>query len=160
MTNGRDERDRDPDALHSANDQRKGKMNEEISSSTSSVGVAGTQASNNGPTVYTDDMVLERLKAARPYSVVILNEGPNYLMPGADRIIWEHGRRNMGLQLDGQVAIVCPIMDRSELCGIYIFAEEPETVDQIMAQDPGVVAGVFTYQVHPARGFPGSALPW
>jgi len=29
----------------------------------------------------------------------------------------------------------------------------------IMNDDPGVAAGVFTYQVHPCRGFPGDALP-
>ncbi len=28
-----------------------------------------------------------------------------------------------------------------------------------MNDDPGVAAGVFTYQVHPCRGFPGDALP-
>lgn len=28
-----------------------------------------------------------------------------------------------------------------------------------MEDDPGVRAGVFTYGVHPVRGFPGDALP-
>jgi len=28
-----------------------------------------------------------------------------------------------------------------------------------MGDDPGVAAGVFTYEVHPCRGFPGDALP-
>jgi hypothetical protein len=134
-------------------------MNEGAATNNSTVRVAEARVPNNGPTIFTDDVMLERLNAARPYSVVILKEGPNYLMSGADRIIWEHGRRNMGLQHDGQLAIVCPIMDRTEVCGIYIFDAIPEEVDQIMAQDPGVLAGVFTYQVHPARGFPGSALP-
>jgi len=27
-----------------------------------------------------------------------------------------------------------------------------------MDADPGVRAGIFTYDVHPVRGFPGSAL--
>jgi hypothetical protein len=28
-----------------------------------------------------------------------------------------------------------------------------------MDHDPGVEAGIFTYEIHPVRGFPGSALP-
>jgi hypothetical protein len=107
----------------------------------------------------TDDVMRERLKATRAYTVVILKEGPNYAMPGSDRIIWEHGRRNMALHLDGQLSVVCPIVDSSEVCGLYIFNEGPEAVQQILVEDPGVLAGVFTFTVHPARGFPGDALP-
>jgi hypothetical protein len=29
----------------------------------------------------------------------------------------------------------------------------------IMDGDPGVQAGIFTYEVHPVRSFPGDALP-
>jgi len=29
----------------------------------------------------------------------------------------------------------------------------------IMGDDPGVAAGVFTYEVHSCRGFPGDSLP-
>lgn len=28
-----------------------------------------------------------------------------------------------------------------------------------MDEDPGVQAGVFTYQIHPTRSFPGDTLP-
>jgi hypothetical protein len=28
-----------------------------------------------------------------------------------------------------------------------------------MDADPGVLAGIFTYEIHPVRGFPGSGLP-
>jgi hypothetical protein len=33
-----------------------------------------------------------------------------------------------------------------------------EAVREIMDGDPGVQAGMFTYHVHPCRGFPGDAL--
>jgi hypothetical protein len=54
--------------------------------------------------------------------------------------------------------IVCPT-DETELAGIGIFDAEPAEVSRIMDEDPGVKAGIFTYEVHPCRGFPGSALP-
>ena len=32
-------------------------------------------------------------------------------------------------------------------------------VKKLMDDDPGVKAGIFTYEVHPCRGFPGDSLP-
>jgi hypothetical protein len=32
-------------------------------------------------------------------------------------------------------------------------------VTGIMDHDPGVQAGIFSYDIHPVRGFPGAALP-
>jgi hypothetical protein len=123
---------------------------------------------------YTDDSSLpevsdERLKEvvqqARPYTLVILKAGPNFSMPGPDRdegvakIIWEHGKRNLALRTAGLMPIVCPVADGSGVTGLCIFDASPEDVARIMAGDPGVKAGVFTYDIHPTRGFPGSALP-
>ena len=34
-----------------------------------------------------------------------------------------------------------------------------EETKEIMDGDPGVQAGLFVYEVHPCRGFPGDALP-
>ena len=51
-------------------------------------------------------------------------------------------RRNFQLRADGILRIVCPVNDD-------IFEATP---------DPGVQAGIFTYEVHPCRGFPGDAL--
>ena len=80
-------------------------------------------------------------------------------MPGVEKIIREHGRRNMALQAAGLLAIVCPVTDGGEVRGLGIFDAEPESVREIMAGDPGVQAGVFTFEVHPCFSFPGDALP-
>jgi hypothetical protein len=34
-----------------------------------------------------------------------------------------------------------------------------ETTKEFVADDPGVKAGVFVYDVHPGLSFPGDALP-
>jgi hypothetical protein len=34
-----------------------------------------------------------------------------------------------------------------------------EQTKEIMEGDPGVMAGVFIYEVHTARSFPGDSLP-
>ncbi|ORB86707.1 hypothetical protein B1987_26360 [Mycobacterium kansasii] len=108
---------------------------------------------------FTDDKMRELLLNARPYSVVILKRGPRFADEAAPAIVWEHGRRNFGLRDDGVLAVVLPIADGSDVCGIGVFAATVDDTTVIMNDDPGVAAGIFTYQVHPCRGFPGDALP-
>ncbi len=110
-------------------------------------------------TTYTDDMMRERLAQARSYTMVVLRTTDQYGTEGTDKIIWEHGRRNMGLQADGVMPIVCPVGDGTGLAGIGIFVGDPGQVRAIMDADPAVQAGILSYTVHPCRGFPGSALP-
>ncbi len=107
----------------------------------------------------TDEMMRERLPAARPYTAVLLRATSKLVRPGADPIIWEHGRRNFALREHGVLAIVLPATDDSDWAGLGIFTAEPDEVRAIMDHDPGVTAGIFTYEVHPVRGFPGSCLP-
>jgi hypothetical protein len=123
---------------------------------------------------YTDDSALPEVseeeflavrQAARPYTVMILRAGPNFEMPGPDRgtgvaeIIMRHGKRNVSLKFAGLMPIICPIADGSGVTGIGVFDASPEEVERIMAADPGVMAGVFTFEVHACRSFPGSVLP-
>jgi hypothetical protein len=110
-------------------------------------------------TRYTDEMMRERLVQARSYTMVVLRTAEKYGMDGAKDIIWEHGRRNMGLQADGLMPIVFPVGDETGLAGVSIFVDDPDTVRSIMDSDPAIQAGVLSYTVHPCRGFPGSALP-
>ena len=49
--------------------------------------------------------------------------------------------------------------DESDVAGVGIFNPGPEETKRIMDGDPGVVAGLFNYEVHPCRGVPGSTLP-
>jgi hypothetical protein len=106
----------------------------------------------------SDDTMRERLSAARSYTLALLSAGPRYGQDGSSSIIWEHGRRNMRLQTAGIMRIVCPVRDDSPLCGLGIFALDLATTDTVMADDPGVRAGIFTYELHPVSGSPGSTL--
>jgi uncharacterized protein YndB with AHSA1/START domain len=109
--------------------------------------------------VITDDDMRALLPRARPYTAVLLRAGGAYGRPGADAVIWEHGRRNFELRAQGTLAIVCPVTDDTDLCGVGIFDGAPDEIAALMDDDPGVRAGVFTYEVHPVRSFPGDALP-
>lgn len=113
----------------------------------------------------TDEMLEHSLHGLHGYTIVILKAGPSFSPPGPNRdnevarIIWAHGKRNFALRLAGLMPVICPVADGSGLTGVSIFDADPDEVDRIMAHDPGVQAGVFTYEIHPTRSFPGSALP-
>ncbi len=107
----------------------------------------------------TDEFMREMLPKSREYCIVILKATPKRSEPGADPIVWEHGRRNFALRADGVLAIVCPINDGSDVRGVGIFNASLEETRKLMDDDPAVKAGIFTYELHPCRSFPGDRLP-
>ena len=107
----------------------------------------------------TDDDMRQTLATSRSYTAVLLRLTDRAAEPDAEAIIWEHGRRNLALRAEGKLPIVCPATDDTDWAGVGIFDATPEEVERILSDDPGVKAGVFTYEVHPVRGFPSSALP-
>jgi hypothetical protein len=115
-------------------------------------------ADQNWPTI-TDEMMVEYRTSTQPYTLVILNAGPQSEAPGADKIIWEHGRRFLAMRAAGLLPLILPVADGSGVWGAAIFNADPDAVQRIMAQDPAVQAAVLTFEVHPTRSFPGDALP-
>jgi hypothetical protein len=72
-------------------------------------------------TIITDEFMRQAIPTARTYSLVILKSGPNREEPGADKIVWEHARRNFALHADGIMPIVCPVAGEGDVRGIGIF---------------------------------------
>ncbi|MFF0521537.1 hypothetical protein ACFYTC_22745 [Actinomadura nitritigenes] len=107
----------------------------------------------------TDEHMREQLTRTREYSVVLLKAAEGHPAAGDDAVIWEHGRRNFQLRAEGLLSIVCPVQDHTELCGVGIFNASPQRTRELMEQDPGVRAGIFAYEIHPVRSFPGDCLP-
>jgi hypothetical protein len=107
----------------------------------------------------TDEYMKKMLPTTKGYSAVILRAGPRINDPGVDKIIWEHGRRNFALRAEGLLSIVCPVNDRSDVKGIGIFNAGLDETKKIMEEDPGVRAGVFVFECHACRSFPGDSLP-
>ena len=110
-------------------------------------------------TVITDEFMRSMVPHFKQFNVVILKAGPSIKEPGVEKIIWEHARRNFSLRADGLLPIVCPVADGTDVCGIGIFSTDTEKTKEIMDEDPGVLAKVFTYEIHPCRSFPGDCLP-
>ena len=108
--------------------------------------------------VVSDDYMRSTLREAKTYTVVILRKTRKRAEPGADDIVWEHGRRNFQLRRDGKLLIVCPVNDGTDVGGLSIFSTGTDETRTTMDEDPAVRAGIFTYEVHPVLGFPGDSL--
>ena len=107
----------------------------------------------------TDDNMRQMMTMSRDYSAVILRKSHGYNLPDAEKIVWEHGRRNFALRAEGILSIVCPVRDGSEVTGVGIFNGTVDEIRKVMDDGPGVKAGVFVYEIHACRGFPGDRLP-
>lgn len=108
--------------------------------------------------VVSDGEMRARLGAAKPYTAMVLRTTATFARPDVDPVVWEHRRRNMALVDAGLLSIVLPVADDSDVAGFGVFALPPEDVRVVMDADPGVRAGIFAYDVHPVRGFPGAFL--
>lgn len=107
----------------------------------------------------SDEYMQEQLTKSREYSVMLLEATEKFGQEGTDAIVWEHGRRNFALRADGLLSIVCPVTDDTALAGVAIFNASVDDVRRLMEEDPGVKAGIFSFEVHPIRSFPGDSLP-
>ena len=109
--------------------------------------------------IISDEEFKETLSKAKSYVGIVLIEGPNYNSPEAKAIIYQHGKRNMSLRKAGKFPVIFPVTDGGRIKGMGVFCVSEDEVREIMNGDPGVQAGIFTYELHAVRGFPGATLP-
>jgi hypothetical protein len=111
-------------------------------------------------TTVTDEYMQQMLAKTKEYNIILLKPGPRAEdHPDIKKLIWEHGRRNFSLRADGVLSIVCPITAETGVNGVGIFNASAEETKDIMDGDPAVQAGIFVYEIHPCRSFPGDSLP-
>jgi len=114
----------------------------------------------NQPLPWISDVAMRsRLSGSASYTMVVLQATDQLVRPQVDPIIWAHGRRNMALVSAGLAPVITPVVDADGPSGFAIFATDPDETRTLMDADPGVVAGIFTYEIHAVRGFPGATLP-
>ena len=107
----------------------------------------------------TNEYMMDMLTKGKNYTIVILKQTDKFHEKGYDKTKYEHGKRNFQLREDGIISIVCRINDESNLSGIAIFNRDPHEVKKIMDGDPGVIAGIFSYEIHLCNSFIGDKLP-
>ena len=106
----------------------------------------------------TDEAMMTLLGTAAPYTVCVLTWGAQRDREGWQGIVWEHGRRNIAMRAAGRLVVALRVED-PEVAGIGVYACGPDEVHRLLADDPALLAGVLSYRLHQASGFPGDALP-
>ena len=107
----------------------------------------------------TNEFMMSMLSKTKQYTLVLLKAGPQINHPDFNAMLWEHARRNFALREEGLLSIVCPVTDESDLKAIGIFNTDAQTTKQLMEEDICVQAGIFTFDIHPTKSFPGDSLP-
>lgn len=110
-------------------------------------------------TTMTDDRMQAILATVRPCTTFVLHRGPRWGADGFESVIWEHGRRNLVLREQGALVVTLPVPESDSVAGVGVFDRDAATVREILAEDPAIRAGVMTFEVHEAIGFPGDTLP-
>ncbi len=134
-------------------------MRDAVSSGWSLDGFAAYLAGSQPLPWIGDEVMSARLAGSAAYTMVVLLPTDQLVRPRVDPIIWAHGRRNMALVSAGIAPIITPVTSAEGPSGFGIFTTDPDETRSILEGDPGVIAGIFTYEIHPIRGFPGAALP-
>lgn len=106
----------------------------------------------------TDEFMQQMLMQTKEYTLVLLKANPAYGKDGAQKLVWEHGRRNFQLRAEGVLNIVAPVTQESAVAGVAIFNADVEKTKEIMDGDPAVQDGLFTYEILTIRSFPGDSL--
>ena len=107
----------------------------------------------------TDEFMMSMLSKTKQYTLVVLKAGPQINHPDFNTLLWEHARRNFALREEGLLCIVCPVSDESDLKAIGLFKADYLTTKQLMEEDICVQAGIFTFEIHSTKSFPGDRLP-
>ncbi len=107
------------------------------------------------------DEITKNIAKAKRYTLRIYRRGPkrDHDEETAQRIHVGHLKHIFALHQKGLLLINGPLLDDDDIRGIGIFAiEDIEEVRRIDAQDPAVIAGRLTVEVHPWYGLPGDGL--
>ncbi len=134
-------------------------MRDAVSSGWSLEGFAAFVASSTSLPWIGDDAMRARLAGSAAYTMAVLWSTEQLVRPQVDPIIWAHGRRNMALIAAGIAPIITPVTSPDGPSGYALFTTDLDDTRRLLDSDPGVMAGIFTYELHPVRGFPGSTLP-
>lgn len=107
----------------------------------------------------TPEFIRAAVSQAKPMTVVLLKRGPNFETT-AD-LHMQHLTHIFTMREAGQQLMTLPITDDDgDLVGISLFATaDKEEARRRTAEDPGVKAGRFTFEVLGCMGIPGDRVP-
>ena len=110
-------------------------------------------------TIITEEFMRQMQGKSKDYCVCIMRTTPKRGQTGANRFVTEHNRREHTLRVEGKLAILCQVSDGTGVSGVSIFNASVDEVKAMLDEDPAIKEGIFSYELHACRSFPGDALP-
>jgi hypothetical protein len=107
----------------------------------------------------TPDSIMAEVAKARGLTVVLLKKGPNF--ESTQHLQMEHLKHIFTMRHAGQQLLTLPIREEtSEFAGIAVYATaDKEEAARLTAEDPGVKAGRFTFEILSCMALPGDVIP-
>jgi uncharacterized protein YciI len=107
-----------------------------------------------------DETIKSRVATGKPYFLLLLKRGDRFDAPDhPEDLQIQHLRHQFRLRAKGVFLVGGPMTDDGDLRGIGIIAaENVKAVEEMMSDDPAVVAGRLRVELHPMFGLPGDAL--
>ena len=102
-------------------------------------------------TMITADLIERELAKAKPYTVLFLTRGANFVTgkAQADAIRQKHFGYAFQLKADGIILMIFGTREDGLLRTIEVFATvDRAEAERLVQQDPGVQAGHFGYEIH------------
>ena len=103
----------------------------------------------------------QQLAKGKPYVVVFLTKGKNFILDKeeAEAMRAKHFKHVFELRAQGKVSVMFGTRENGFIRSIEVFnSSDKAEVERLVAQDPGVQAGHFAYEVHLMTGLPGDKV--
>lgn len=108
------------------------------------------------------DWIMQKVATGKPFTLMLLIacKEDSIEKEVAEALQIGHLTHLFTLEREGHISIFGPVLDDTRLRGIIVFnTTDKESINRLMADDPYIKAGYFTYELLNWFSIPGQALP-
>lgn len=108
------------------------------------------------------EWIMQKVAAGKPFTLVLLLAGKKEMPDddGAKALQLGHLTHLFTMERDGHISIFGPVNNDARLKGIIVFnTTDREQITRLLAEDPAVREGYFTYELLDWFSIPGQTLP-
>lgn len=108
------------------------------------------------------EWIMQKVATGKPFTLLLLLAGNEEPVDGAlaERLQMGHLTHLFTLEQQGHISVFGPVLKDARMKGIIVFnTTDKEMINQLMAEDPYVKGGYFTYELLDWFSIPGQQLP-
>lgn len=108
------------------------------------------------------EWIMQKVATGKPFTLLLLMAGKEEAMEKerADALQIGHLTHLFTLEREGHISIFGPVLNDTRLRGVIVFnTTDKDQINGLMAEDPYVKEGYFTYELIDWFSIPGQQLP-